>query len=111
MARKSTPARAEHGTVTPAIVKVFQRKNGATAAELGDVTGWKHNPARYYANKYCPEGYVVVEAPRADGAVAYRMVKADKVTKAMTKAPVLTRAKKTRKSARKVTSGVAKLAA
>lgn len=79
MARKTktAPARAPYGTTAEKIVAAFRRKNGASAADLAAVTGWKHNPARWYAKKYAgPRGFDVVAVEgRKDGAVAYRLVK------------------------------------
>ena len=53
--------------------RLLSRKNGATAAEIGEATSWQPHSVRAYVTGLRKKGSTIAFEPRRDGTKAYRL--------------------------------------
>ena len=58
------------------VKRLLSRKNGATAAEISNATGWQPHSVRAYLSGLRKKGSVLAREERRDGSKAYRLEKA-----------------------------------
>lgn len=72
--------RAAAPTKSATVLKLLSRARGATAAELGEPTGWQPHSVRAYLSGLRKKGVTLVREARKTGETAYRIVDAVVIT-------------------------------
>ena len=70
------PAAPKPSSKSATVLKLLSRVRGATAAELGEPTGWQPHSVRAYLTGLRKKGLTIVREKRKTGETAYRIVDA-----------------------------------